>query len=169
MARILLWVLGVAGVVCWVIKLPGCEAAGSSLLLCSAPGLKWYSSVQVITVVESIRKGSLAQADRVANGGERRVYWLLPGISPAGILQRILPGADYCRAFWEVSILPPPARDSVPPCRSNWWQLRSKEPLFISNTSWAKLCSSSRSYGTGSVFALEPPKARKMRLTTNSR
>ena len=106
MPGILLWVLGVAGVVCWVIKLPGCEAAGSSALLCSAPGLKWYSSapncVQLITVVESTRKGSHSQLDSVANGGERRVYWLLPGISPAGILQRILPlagRADYCRGI----------------------------------------------------------------------
>ena len=33
----LLWVLGVAGVVCWVIKLLGCQAAGSFLdpLLCT--------------------------------------------------------------------------------------------------------------------------------------
>ena len=91
----LLWVLGVAGVVCWVIKLLGCEAAGS-LLLCSAPGLKCVQlcasdDCGANASVEH-KKGVLSQLDSVANGGERRVYWLLPGISPAGILQRILPG-----------------------------------------------------------------------------
>ena len=74
----LLWVLGVAGVVCWVIKLLGCEAAGS-LLLCSAPGLKCAQlcasdDCGANASVEH-KKGVLSQLDSVANGGERRVYW----------------------------------------------------------------------------------------------
>ena len=77
MPGILLWVLGVAGVVCWVIKLLGCEAAGS-LLLCSAPGLKCAqlcaSDDCGANGVEH-KKGVLSQLDSVANGGERRVYW----------------------------------------------------------------------------------------------
>ena len=84
-----------AGVVCWVIKLLGCEAAGS-LLLCCAPGLKCAAQLCATddccaNGVQEHKKGVLSQLDSVANGGERRVYWLLPGISPAGILQRILP------------------------------------------------------------------------------
>ena len=137
----LLRVLGVAGVVCWVIKLLGCEAAGS-LLLCSAAGSK-CAQLWLLCQWCGAQERVLSQLDSVANGGERRVYWLLPGISPGGILQRILPlaGAQIiAAAFWEVSILPPPARDSVP-CSSNRWQLRSKKPLFISNRSCANLLS----------------------------
>ena len=132
---------GWQGGVCWVIKLLGCHAAGSSIL-CSAPGRIWPKVIQQCawlwwlllrprcgaqergfslnwTAWRMVEKGEcIGNCPEYHHQAYCNVYCLLP--SP-----------DYCRAFWEVSILPPPARDSDP-CRR---RLRSKEPLFIFDTS----------------------------------
>ena len=111
MPGILLWVLGVAGVVCWVIKLLGCSP---SLRLFTPLLYTWFtkSFVTVVHVdncsssfeprrlyvdhgirtivqhsliiidncsaqlVVADKKWALFQQDSVANGGERRIYWL---------------------------------------------------------------------------------------------
>ena len=118
---------GWQGGACWVIKLLGCHAAGSSIL-CSAPGRIWPKVIQQCawlwwlllrprcgaqergfslnwTAWRMVEKGEcIGNCPEYHHQAYCNVYCLLP--SP-----------DYCRAFWEVSILPPPARDSDP-CRS---------------------------------------------------
>ena len=141
---------GWQGGVCWVIKLLGCHAAGSSIL-CSAPGWIWPKVIQQCawlwwlllrprcgaqergfslnwTAWRMVEKGEcIGNCPEYHHQAYCNVYCLLP--SP-----------DYCRAFWEVSILPPPARDSDP-CRSGCDQRsRFSSPIRAACKSFFRDC-----------------------------